>query len=145
MTTEEPYDFYNGKFSNFAYSPIVVDVGWGEVEYVTVEHAFQAAKATTDWQHHAVRKCSSPGFAKQMGRNIPLRTDWEDVKYEIMLTCLRAKFQIPHYRRELLSTGYREIREDSPTDFVWGYRNGGQNLLGKALMQIREELRVAGH
>lgn len=140
--SEAPFDFYGGPLSNFSYSPITVDVGWGALEYPTVEHAFQAAKAVHAWNHHAIRKVSSPSFAKAMGRKIDLRPDWEDVKYEIMLTCLRAKFQIPYFRRELLSTGYREIREDSPTDFVWGYRNEGQNLLGKALMQIRDELRA---
>lgn len=139
--TEQPVDFYGGSLSNFAYSPINVNVGWGLHEYATVEHAFQAAKATTDWQHHAVRKTTNPKLAKQMGRHIPLRQDWEEVKYELMVDLLRAKFAIPYFRRELLSTGYREIREDSPTDKVWGARDGGQNLLGKALMQVRSEIR----
>lgn len=142
--SEGPFDFYGGPLSNFAYSPITVDVGWGTQEYPTVEHAFQAAKATTDWQHHTVRKVNGPAFAKKMGRQIQLRQDWEEVKYDIMLTCLRAKFRIPHYKRELRLTDHREIREDSPTDFVWGHRNGGQNLLGKALMQVRDELRETG-
>jgi N-glycosidase YbiA len=136
----EPIDFYGGPFSNFAYSPITVDVGFGEHEYATVEHAFQAAKATTEWQHHAVRACGTPGFAKQAGRQVTLRPDWEEVKYDIMVKCLREKFKIKMFKRELLSTGHRELREDSPTDFEWGARNSGKNLLGKALMQIRQEL-----
>jgi len=117
-----------------------VDVGFGEHEYATVEHAFQAAKATTEWQHHAVRACGTPGFAKQAGRQVTLRPDWEEVKYDIMVKCLREKFKIKMFKRELLSTGHRELREDSPTDFEWGARNSGKNLLGKALMQIRQEL-----
>ena len=37
------------------------------------------------------------------------------------------------------------LAEDSPSDFVWGARDphggyGGQNLLGLALMQVRQEL-----
>ena len=140
---EEPFDFYGGPFSNFAYSPIHVDIGWGEHEYSTVEHAFQAAKTTKDWQHHAVRTVATPSMAKQIGRNVELRPDWEDVKYDVMLKCLRAKYAIPYFRRQLLSTGYKEIREDSPTDRVWGWRDGGQNLLGKALMQVRAEIREA--
>ena len=82
-------------------------------------------------------------MAKQIGRNVELRPDWEDVKYDVMLKCLRAKYAIPYFRRQLLSTGYKEIREDSPTDRVWGWRDGGQNLLGKALMQVRAEIREA--
>ncbi|MCY3414471.1 MAG: NADAR family protein [Candidatus Heimdallarchaeota archaeon] len=41
----------------------------------------------------------------------------------------------------LLSTGDEEIYEDNPTDFIWGHRNQGLNLLGKALMEIREVLK----
>jgi ribA/ribD-fused uncharacterized protein len=139
----EPYDFYGGPFSNFADSTIFVDVGFGMKSYPTVEHAFQAAKATTPEDHENVRTAPGPSFAKRIGREITLRDDWEEVKYDVMLDCLRAKFALPSFKGRLLSTGTRELREDSPTDFVWGYRNGGQNLLGKALMQVREELRDA--
>jgi len=136
-----PYDFYGGPFSNFADSTIFIDVGFGTKSYPTVEHAFQAAKAVTLEEHDQVRSAPGPGYAKMQGREIKLRDDWERVKYDVMLECLRAKFALPSFKGRLLSTGDRELREDSPTDFVWGYRNNGQNLLGKALMQIREELR----
>lgn len=137
----KPYDFYGGPFSNFADSTIFMDLGFGTKAYRTVEHAFQAAKATTLEDHERVRTAPGPGYAKMEGRRITLRDDWEKVKYEVMLECLRAKFAIPSFKGRLLSTGDRELREDSPTDFVWGYRNNGQNLLGKALMTIRAELR----
>lgn len=55
-------------------------------------------------------------------------------------------------RELLLSTGNREIVEASPLDRIWGVGFGaakaeanrgrwGLNLLGKALMSVREELR----
>jgi N-glycosidase YbiA len=140
--TTSPLKFYGGPFSNFADSTIVLDLGFGAKSYLTVEHAFQAAKATTLEEHERVRHAPGPGYAKIEGRRITLRDDWEQVKYEIMLLCLREKFSIPTYKGRLLSTADRELQEDSPTDFVWGARNNGQNLLGKALMQIREELRT---
>jgi hypothetical protein len=60
----------------------------------------------------------------------------------VMLSALRAKFtQHPELRDLLVSTSDWPIFEDSPTDRVWGYRDGGLNLLGKALMQIRAELK----
>lgn len=139
--SDDPIDFYGGPFSNFAASPIEMNVGWGFHEYPTVEHAFQAAKAVTDDDHQEIRMAPSPSIAKTIGRRIKLRPDWEEMKYEIMLDLLRAKFAIPYFRSELLATGDREIREDSPTDRVWGARDGGQNLLGKALMQVRSEIR----
>lgn len=138
----EPYDFYGGPFSNFAESPIFVDVGCGMLRYNTVEHAFQAAKTRRREEHEKIRTAPGPSFAKQWGRRVGLRPDWEEVKYEIMVECLRAKFALPQFKRVLLATGEREIREDSPTDFIWGYRNNGQNLLGKALMQVREEIKA---
>ena len=56
---------------------------------------------------------------------------------------LRAKFtQYDKLKNVLLGTGESELIEDSPNDYQWGCgRNGtGQNLLGKALMDIRNEL-----
>ena len=49
------------------------------------------------------------------------------------------------YRSALLLTHPRPLAEDSPSDFVWGARDpdggyGGQNLLGLALMRVRDEL-----
>lgn len=143
MTTA-PYDFYGGPFSNFADSLIFIDIGHGLHSYPTVEHAFQAAKTEDYNRHEAIRGAPGPSFAKAMGndkKQTLLRPGWDDIKYDVMITCLRAKFALPRFKRALLETGDREIREDSPTDFVWGYRNNGQNLLGKALMQIREEIR----
>lgn len=140
--TNSPLKFYGGPFSNFADSTIFIDIGFGTKSYPTVEHAFQAAKATTMEDHDRVRTAPGPGYAKLEGRQIALRDDWEQVKYDVMLECLRAKFAIPSFKGRLLSTADRELLEDSPTDFVWGYRNNGQNLLGKALMQVREELRA---
>lgn len=137
----EPLKFYGGMFSNFAASHISLDLGWGMKTYATVEHAFQAAKATNEIDHDTVRRAPRASLAKKAGRQIRLRPDWEEMKYDVMLECLRAKFALPQFKRALLATGDRELREDSPSDYIWGYRNNGLNLLGKALMQVREEIR----
>ena len=81
-----------------------------------------------------------------MGRVVKLRPDWEDVKFQVMLDALTAKFgNSPELKELLLGTGDATIYEDSPYDKIWGTgeRGGpgkGQNLLGKALMQVRQEL-----
>ena len=67
-----------------------------------------------------------------------------------MLTGLRVKFAHPEWRAELLATGVDDIAEDSPTDFIWGIRDAsggftGRNLLGKALMRVRHEIRALEH
>ncbi|HEX2549583.1 MAG TPA: NADAR domain-containing protein, partial [Gammaproteobacteria bacterium] len=47
----------------------------------------------------------------------------------------------------LFSTGDEEIAEDSPTDSFWGLGpdGGGQNNLGKILMQVRQVLRTTDY
>jgi ribA/ribD-fused uncharacterized protein len=77
------------------------------------------------------------------GRNLrekELRPDWEEIKFDIMLKGLRAKFHQNHQLLEiLLNTGDATIHENSPTDMIWGIL--GEDKLGKLLMQVREELR----
>jgi len=136
------YSDYDKHFSNFSPSPISYD---GD-EYPTVEHAYQAQKATTDMVRKLIEDQPTPGKAKRMGRVITKRSDWEEIKYDIMVGCLREKFKIPEYKEILLGTGDEELIEDASQwdDQVWGrgkYGNG-KNLLGKALMQVREEIRA---
>jgi predicted NAD-dependent protein-ADP-ribosyltransferase YbiA (DUF1768 family) len=52
------------------------------------------------------------------------------------------------YRSALLLTHPSSLPEKTPSNFVWGARHrhggyGGQNLLGLALMRVRDEL-IAG-
>jgi N-glycosidase YbiA len=133
--------FYGGPLSNFAVTPIELD---GEL-WPSVEHYFQAQKTAKPGDSEAIRRARTPRDGKRMGRIASSRSDWDELKVGVMLHALRAKFtQHPPLRELLLSTGDRPIFEDSPTDRIWGYRNGGLNLLGKALMQIRDELRRSG-
>ena len=134
------YSDYDKYFSNFAPSLITYD---GD-EYPTVEHAYQAQKATLDIVKKLIGEQSTPGRAKRMGRTINKRIDWAEIKYDVMVGCLREKFKIEEYREILLGTGDEEIVEDASEwdDQTWGrgkYGNG-KNLLGKALMQVREEI-----
>ena len=152
----DPVFFYKGPFSNFAVGPFTISSRqpWAPddhiytAEYLTVEHFYQASKARSRDAHDAIRLTPEPWEAKAAGPTTALRPDWEDVKYEVMLTGLRVKFTQPEFREALISTGDRYIAEDSPTDFIWGIRDPdggftGKNLLGKALMQIRDEIRAS--
>lgn len=74
-----------------------------------------------------------------------LRSDWNLVKEDVMMTALRAKFtQNAKLKHLLLSTGTAELVEASPRDSYWGEgRDGkGQNRLGKLLMELRNELQM---
>ncbi len=75
--------------------------------------------------------------------NIPL--DWDSqLKYEVMLTAIRAKFtQWPQLKKLLLSTGDRMIVKKSSSDTGWGAGKNfkDKNHLGQILMHVRKELR----
>jgi len=135
-----------GAFSNFFYSPIKI----GDWTYPTVEHFYQAQKFVHDYDKWLAVACAStPMRAKHLSHKFgkDRRTDWEDVKFDIMVSALIVKFNShPKLKELLLGTGDAEIYEDSPKDKIWGTgeKGGvgtGQNLLGKALMQVREMLR----
>jgi N-glycosidase YbiA len=143
--------FYAGSpFSNFAYSPIWLPCpldGDVLVEHPTVEHAFQAAKATNWPDFRRVWLAPTAAEAKRIGRwEISPRADWATHRFHAMLAALRVKYRIPRFRDALLATGDRPLAEDSPSDFEWGARDRrggytGHNYLGRALMRVRDELR----
>ena len=129
---DKPY----AELMNFYYSEIIIN----NKKYKTVEHYFQACKATNEKDHEKIRRAPSPRIAKKMGLKVKLREDWESVKEDIMLTALRAKFtQHSRLREVLLSTGDSKLYEKSPKDMYWGYK--GKNRLGILLEQVREEIK----
>lgn len=79
-----------------------------------------------------------------------MRPDWERVKDEAMLACLRAKFSDPVLADKLLDTGIEELVESNYWhDNYWGdctcshntqCKNPGKNMLGTLLMQVRKEI-----
>lgn len=129
-------------FSNFHGAEMMID---GK-SYATVEHWFQACKARTEAEHDIVRRAPSAMKAKQLGRRLELRRDWDSVRVEVMRRGLEAKFsQHAELRELLLSTGSQAIHEDARHDFIWGWgRGAGRDLLGKLLMEVREGLRAGG-
>lgn len=130
------YDF----LSNFYPSPISLD---GHL-YQTAEHAFQAQKATSDGEREWVASAPTPGGAKQRGKRVRLRDDWNQVRLDIMYRVVKAKFdQNPDIKERLLETEYEPLVEGNTwNDKFWGVCNGkGENHLGKILMKVRHEIR----
>jgi hypothetical protein len=94
----------------------------------------------------AVRRAASPKIAASIGRDRsrPLRTDWEEVKDDIMRAAVLRKFEThADIRAVLLATGDEEIVENAPRDRYWGIGSDGtgKNMLGKILMETRAILR----
>jgi ribA/ribD-fused uncharacterized protein len=128
--------------SNFATSAVIRNGVW----YVSSEHAYQAAKATTQEQHDWVARAASCGEAKKRGNKVMLRPDWDEICVGVMEECVRSKFALnPDLRDRLLATGTAKLEEGNNWgDQFWGTVNGiGDNHLGKILMKVRDELRKA--
>jgi len=129
-----------GYLSNFSNHPVEID---GKI-WKTTEHYYQAMKFLDEESQEKVRAAKSPKQSKEVAYSLEgFREDWEDVKYGIMIKALREKAgQYDFIEAMLIDSGSEELAEDSPYDPVWGLgKDGtGQNLLGKAWMQIRSEV-----
>ncbi len=137
-STSEEY----GCFSNFSAHPLRI----GGNLWPTSEHYFQAQKFKEVEYQEKIRKTNSPMIAARMGRDRkkPLRRDWESVKVGVMRDAVRAKFtQHADIREILLSTGDAKIVEHTERDSYWGDGGdgSGKNMLGRILMEIRDELK----
>lgn len=138
-STKGPY----GCFSNFSRHPVV----YAGVTWPTSEHAYQAYKfVDSDPEHFAaIKSCTTPRLAADMGRDTShkLRADWESVKDSIMRSVLVAKFSDPELKAILLGTGDEVLVEHTVNDSYWGDGGdgSGRNMLGKLLMEVREQFR----
>ena len=141
--------FYNireqyGCFSNFSPHGFVLD----ELYWSTSEHYFQAQKFIGTPYLEKLRLVKTPKEAANMGRQrtLPLRSDWEDVKDNIMRKAVFSKFSTNKDIQEiLLSTGNEELVENSPIDYYWGCGadGSGKNMLGIVLMEVRQQLKYS--
>ncbi|MBK8269234.1 MAG: NADAR family protein [Planctomycetes bacterium] len=113
------------------------------ITYPTSEHAYQSAKTLDMAERRRIAALATPSGAKREGRALPLRADWEQVKFEVMERVVRDKFtRNADLREKLLATGDATLEEGNTWgDRVWGvYEGQGENRLGKILMKVRDEL-----
>lgn len=132
-----------GEFSNFSRFGFVDDEG---KYWPTSEHYFQAQKFSSIELKEKIRLFHSPMEAAMEGRNPnnPLRSDWENIKDEIMYYAVYQKIcQNRTVKELLLSTEDEEIIEHTINDSYWGDGGDGSGLnkLGEILMKVRKELR----
>lgn len=115
----------------------------------SVEHYYQAQKTKDPVWRGRIWSAPTPGDAKRLGHEAPLRKDWEAVKISVMKDALFMKFeQNPHLKERLKNTGDIFLIEGNWWhDNIWGdcecqkcRGTMGQNLLGICLMELREIL-----
>jgi len=106
-----------------------------------------------------ILQSGNPGQAKALGRQIIGFKDdvWNAHRFDIVCQANRAKFsQHDDLKAFLLQTGNRVLVEASPMDSIWGIGLAqddpraenplqwqGLNLLGFALMKVRDQLQAA--
>lgn len=146
IADSRPIFFYNKgeayyEFTNFADYPIVLD----GARWNTSEHYFQAQKFVGT--PYVAMICSMQqsreafNFSRKPSVSSWKREDWEQIKMEVMLKALLAKFiQHKELRMLLIKTGSRQLVEHTSNDSFWGDGGDGtgQNNLGKLLMKIRD-------
>lgn len=150
---------HTGKFifSQWYPSPFTVD----NVLYKTAEHWMMAQKARLFNDHDVegqIINAATPNEAKALGRQVKdfHAATWEAACFDIVVEGNKHKFsQNSDFKEYLLTTGDKVIVEASPVDPVWGiglpqenaksanpHTWRGLNLLGFALMEVRDILRT---
>lgn len=144
-----------GFLSNFYPVNFYID----KIEFNSSEQAFMYYKCLVFDRDNkqllsSILQESNPNKIKKMGRAVRNFNEntWNKLKYNIMLKCIREKFSqnIP-IKESLIKTHPKNLYEASPWDKIWGIgydkesasitepNKYGQNLLGKALMELRDE------
>ncbi|MFT7839174.1 NADAR family protein [Saccharothrix sp. BKS2] len=128
--------------------------------YLTAEHHMMVGKALLFGDEHTARRvlaARTPAEAKSLGRQVRGFDEdtWVANRVDVVVRANLAKFGAhDELRAYLLSTGNRVLVEASPVDRIWGIGLAadderardpaswrGLNLLGEALMTVRERLR----
>ena len=129
------------------------------IDYATAEHYMMAEKArlfNDQKMLQDILNANNPGLAKALGRQITgfIPEIWEEQCLSIVIKGNLAKFsQNQQLANFLLATQQRILVEASPVDNIWGIGLSqdapnidnpltwcGKNLLGFALMIVREKL-----
>lgn len=173
---DTPITAFTGRWrflSNFYRSEFraVIDLGDQSlsIRVPTLEHAYQASKATTlAIARRIIDEAGSALEARRMGRRLVLRPDWDQVRVPTMRALVQMKFAEVYLAERLLATGERELVEGNPwKDTFWGAVPSvkptqaasqlnpgeqvydtpsavyiGQNWLGRILMERRSALRA---
>lgn len=157
---QEPISkFKNEHFflSNFYPSPVVIEYMNTKYTLATGEHCFQGMKvAASLWDPEKtqmwlrkVATAPTPAKSKYLGRSISIDVKkWDEISFSCMRRVQDLKYtQNPELAQKLLATGTRELIEGTEWgDKLWGVdeQGEGKNLLGKILMELRNNLRNNG-
>ena len=140
--------FYK-EFGEYGYLATYSNYGFFKdgVFWKTSEHYYQAQKFMDSDTKIRIQNAETPKIASTIGRDrkLNLRSDWEEVKQDVMFDAVYYKFkQNKDILQKLLDTGNATIVEATVKENYWGCgpNNDGQNNYGKILIKVREKLRT---
>lgn len=151
--------FWGGIYSQWYKCSFESNDSMGKYYFNTAEQYMMFHKASLFGDNDIASKilqAKDPGEQKALGREVKGfdEAKWNEHKYEIVVQGNFLKFtQNETLKKQLLSTNAKVLVEGSPYDRVWGVglkwddpaildesNWRGQNLLGKALMDVRKKL-----
>ncbi len=132
--------------SNFYEAPFEIN----GVKYKTVEHYFQSEKATGSKDKEKIIIAKTPADAKRLGKQIELRSDWDEVKDQVMFDGILNKFlQNKDIAEKLIKLEGEIVEYNKWHDNYWGFclckrcqRKKKLNKVGKILMEVRNLLKL---
>jgi ribA/ribD-fused uncharacterized protein len=156
--------FWNGPFSQWYPSEFRIENIISSTVFNCAEQAMMYAKAVLMSDMPTADKIlasNNPKEQKALGREVSNFNEqlWDSMKYKLVYEANYEKFtQNPSLKRALLDTKGTTLVEASPYDRIWGIGLSeadpraqdrtqwrGENLLGKILTDLRENLIEEGH
>ena len=145
----EPLRFYKAYkignttgFSNFSSHSVYLEKF--RIKFDTSEAAFNAYKDPKNIKYvESLANATTPFIAKDLSKRCVLRDDWYERREEFMTEVIYSKvLQHEDFRTNLIHSYLRPIIHHTRKDKFWGNGpdGGGQNILGKILMNIRHKL-----
>lgn len=106
-------------------------------------HGIMVSKDSHPFRDYAFTSGNIKVIADMLRNYGFVREDWSNIKLEVMIDLLLQKYEKPFLRRLLKETGSKLLVEGNTwNDTYWGYDHDerrGQNLLGRAIMMIRDK------
>lgn len=124
-------------------------INYCKIVFPSSEHLFQARKSKDVKIWEIIAAIPKPGKSKAFGRTIDLRSDWEEVKINIMISVVYLKFSqnIDLMMKLRKLEGINLCEGNYHHDNFWGDCHCdnckniiGQNKLGYSLEKVRDNM-----
>ena len=124
--------------SNMFICEIKAWVNGKEYSFPSAENLYQSLKCPGNEEKFL---SATPAEAKKLGRFLPMREDWDEVKLDVMEHVLSMKFsQHKDLLDKLLACDFQIVERNYWHDTFWGVCDGyGENWLGNMLEKVKCE------